>query len=194
MRNLKVVSWVSTSWARASVPQAMRDDLHFALAPGRNAKQQALEVMKRLPAVMPIARARMMVRVHPAGGSAERPGAEGLVAALRAAGAQPRAAAGAGAAAASEGSGVEAPAGDEGASGGGLDFLIEPDTFQKVTRAPGLRGGVPCEEVTTSRLGSQAAAPIVAQLLEGLGSGRRGRRISRGCSDGGDGGLLEGRR
>lgn len=103
--------------------------------------------MKRLPAVMPIARARMMVRVHPAGGSAERPSPEGLVAALRAAGAQPRAATGAGAAAASEGSGVEAFAGDEGASGVGLDFLIEPDTFQKVTRAPGLRGGVPCEEV-----------------------------------------------
>jgi hypothetical protein len=44
---------------------AMKDDLHYALAPGRSAKQQALEVIKKLQAIgVPIVRARMQLKVH----------------------------------------------------------------------------------------------------------------------------------
>ena len=43
----------------------MKDDLHCALAPGRSAKQQALEVLKKLQAIgVPIVRARMHLKVH----------------------------------------------------------------------------------------------------------------------------------
>jgi hypothetical protein len=43
----------------------MKDDLHYALAPGRSAKQQALEVIKKLQAIgVPIVRARMQLKVH----------------------------------------------------------------------------------------------------------------------------------
>jgi ribosome maturation protein Sdo1 len=43
----------------------MKDDLHYALTPGRSAKQQALDVLKKLQLQgVPIARARMHVKVH----------------------------------------------------------------------------------------------------------------------------------
>jgi len=48
-----------------TILSAMRDELHFSVAATRGAKQQALEVLRKLQSIgLPIARARMHVRVH----------------------------------------------------------------------------------------------------------------------------------
>mmetsp|Transcript_25205 Transcript_25205/g.51825 ORF Transcript_25205/g.51825 Transcript_25205/m.51825 type:complete len:290 (+) Transcript_25205:40-909(+) len=51
-------------YTTSTILSAMKDDLHWSGNATRSPKQQALEVMKRLPAVLPLARAPMHVRVH----------------------------------------------------------------------------------------------------------------------------------
>lgn len=42
---------------------AMKDQIHFSIKPNRNAKQQALEVITQLKAVMPLERAQMRIKI-----------------------------------------------------------------------------------------------------------------------------------
>jgi len=51
-------------YTTSTILSAMKDDLHWSGNATRSPKQQALEVIKRLPAVLPLARAPMHVRVH----------------------------------------------------------------------------------------------------------------------------------
>lgn len=48
----------------STILSALRDDLKYGLIPGRSAKQQSLDLIKKLQAVIPIARAKMLVRIH----------------------------------------------------------------------------------------------------------------------------------
>lgn len=48
----------------STILSALRDDLKYGLIPGRSAKQQALDLIKKLQAVIPISRAKMLVRIH----------------------------------------------------------------------------------------------------------------------------------
>jgi ribosome maturation protein SDO1 len=54
----------SRPYTVSTILSALRDDLKYGLVPGRSAKQQALDLIKRLQTVIPIARARMHVRIH----------------------------------------------------------------------------------------------------------------------------------
>lgn len=53
------------------IEKAMRD-IHFSVKPNRNAKQQALDVIPQLKAVMPLERAQMRLRVIVSGKEARK--------------------------------------------------------------------------------------------------------------------------
>mmetsp|Transcript_10366 Transcript_10366/g.12576 ORF Transcript_10366/g.12576 Transcript_10366/m.12576 type:complete len:453 (+) Transcript_10366:41-1399(+) len=54
----------SRPYTVSTILSALRDDLKYGLIPGRSAKQQALDLIKKLQKVIPIVRARMHVRIH----------------------------------------------------------------------------------------------------------------------------------
>ncbi len=54
----------SRPYTVSTIMAAMKDDIHFGVSLSRAAKQQALDVIKQLQAVMPISRARICLRVR----------------------------------------------------------------------------------------------------------------------------------
>lgn len=54
------------------IETAMKDEIHFSVKPNRNSKQQALEVISQLKAVMPLERAQMKIRISVPGKEAKR--------------------------------------------------------------------------------------------------------------------------
>ncbi len=45
------------------IQNAMKDSIHYSVHLNKSAKQQALDVIRRLKKIMPIARASMMLRL-----------------------------------------------------------------------------------------------------------------------------------
>ena len=113
----------SRPYTVTTIMEAMKEDLHFAIVPGRSAKQQALDVIKKLQATMPIARARMHIRVVV-------PSTSGIVNSivrdLELMGCEYKAA---------EGPGPSLQVLDESDKTKKLDFLIEPETYRRVSEA-----------------------------------------------------------
>ncbi|CAM9790182.1 unnamed protein product [Pylaiella littoralis] len=156
------------------IEKAMRD-IHFSAHPTRSAKQQALEVMKKLKEVMPIDRAKMKLRITTDDNAAP------LKEALRELGVV------------SFESGESAGAG----SGGGevVDFLVDPGMYRDVEEAVRtVAGGRGALEVLQLSVQQEGEADMDVELLrKGLlavklkGEEEEGRRNKKGR--GGKGGA-----
>ncbi|CAN0007569.1 unnamed protein product, partial [Hapterophycus canaliculatus] len=163
------------------IEKAMRD-VHFSAHPTRSAKQQALEVIKKLKEVMPIDRAKMKLRIT-TDQEPSSPELEHLKETLRELGVD----------------GFESGAGASGGGGSGevLDFLVDPGMYREVEEAVrNMAGGRCALEVLQLSVQQEGEADMDVELLrkgmlavklKGEEEGR-GTKKGRGGKGGGGGG------
>ncbi|CAM9117956.1 unnamed protein product [Ectocarpus sp. 12 AP-2014] len=160
------------------IEKAMRD-VHFSAHPTRSAKQQALEVIKKLKEVMPIDRAKMKLRITTDEDSTPLKEALGEL-------------------------GVDSFDNGGGAAAGGsgevLDFLVDPGLYRDVEEAVRTVAGGRCAlEVLQLSVQQEGEADMDVELmrkgllavkLKGEEEGRSRGKKGRGEKGGGDGGSV----
>ncbi|CAM9464539.1 unnamed protein product [Scytosiphon promiscuus] len=163
------------------IEKAMRD-VHFSAHPTRSAKQQALEVIKKLKEVMPIDRAKMKLRITTDQESSS-PELEHLKDTLRDLGVD----------------GFDSGAGASGGGSGGgevLDFLVDPGMYREVEEAVrNVPGGRCVLEVLQLSVQQEGEADMDVELLrKGMLAvklkgevGGKGNKKDRGEKGGGGG-------